>query len=219
VRGIGAIGTGPDKIPTTGDVYDWVTGKGYISDGNFGWDNIYGFITDGNQGWNNEYGFIVDGNDSWDNLYGFITDGNSGWDNSYGFITTADLSGYLHQNGSVGMAGNLDFNNYDIDDLNRINFRDNGWGGSIDYDPTAEEMLFTGGYLPDFRWEGYNGYYYATIMQLSLNALASYDLYLTGYMRAANGYYTGSHAGVSGTFQSADGKTITVTGGIITGIN
>ena len=47
----------PIASPTNGDtthfsnadqIYDFVTGFGYITDGNTGWDNSYGFITNGN---------------------------------------------------------------------------------------------------------------------------------------------------------------------------
>lgn len=46
VRGDGTVSNGDDtKYPTEDDVYGFVTGLGYITDGNTNWNNTYGFYS------------------------------------------------------------------------------------------------------------------------------------------------------------------------------
>jgi hypothetical protein len=51
--------TNGENLPDGAAITAYVTGLGYITDGNTGWDNSYGFITDGNTGWDNIYNFIT----------------------------------------------------------------------------------------------------------------------------------------------------------------
>ena len=81
----------------------WVTGLGYITDGNTNWDNSYGFITGSStEALTNKSGNIS----MWTNDSGYITDGNTNWDNSYGFITGSSTETLTNKSGNISMWTN-----------------------------------------------------------------------------------------------------------------